>query len=109
MITEYPPGDINPYWLSIISFTRSVAKRNSLSYLATRRDPIHFETGDERKDTKNIRWVKVQAVEGINNEGKDRTATVEVLNHKKSRGVPQLHAPPHIPLLQPRLCYPMLS
>ena len=92
-----------------ISILLSVFERTSCCGVSNRREPIHFETGDERKDTKNIRWVKVQAVEGINNEGKDRTATVEVLNHKKSRGVPQLHAPPHIPLLQPRLCYPMLS
>ena len=78
MITEYPPGDINPYWLSIISFTRSVAKRNSLSYVATRRDPIHFETWGERKDPRIKRRGKLWAVEVVNSEVKERTATVEL-------------------------------
>ena len=46
--------------------------------VATRRDPIPFEAGDNRKDPTSIRWGKVWAVEGGKKEGKERSVTVEL-------------------------------
>ena len=49
--------------------------------VATRRDPIPFEAGDNRKDPTSIRWGKVRAVEGGKREGKERAVTVELKSH----------------------------
>ena len=54
--TEDPPGDVNSEGQSIGSFESSVTKRTPTRDVATRRDPIPFGTGDERKDPKSICW-----------------------------------------------------
>ena len=67
--------------------------------MATRRNPIPFETGDKRKDPKSIRWGKVWAVEDGNSEGKDGILKVELQSHKKIRGgAPSPRYSPHAPL-----------
>ena len=53
-LTEDPPGDINSGGRSSGSFESSFSERASRRGVATRRDPIPFETGDKRKEPKNI-------------------------------------------------------
>ena len=84
--TEDPPGDVNSDWRNSGSFESSVAERTSGRDVLTSRDPIPFETGDERKEPNSIRWEKMRAVEDSNSEGKGGTATVEPQSHEKSRG-----------------------
>ena len=48
-ITEYLIKYVNSYRRSIGRFERSVVDRTSCRGISTRRDPITFETGDERK------------------------------------------------------------
>ena len=52
--TKDPPRDVKSGGQSSGSFDRSVAKRTSSLCVATRRDPIPFETGDKRKDPKSV-------------------------------------------------------
>ena len=92
-----------------ISLLLSVAERKSCCVLATRRDPITFETGDERKDPKSIRWGKVQAVEDGNSEVNDVTTAVGLQSHEKSRRVQRSQDNTYMPLFQPHLCYTLLS
>ena len=56
--TEDPPGDVNLDGQSNGIFEISFSKRTSLCGVATRRERIPFETVEERKDPKSIRWVK---------------------------------------------------
>ena len=50
------------------------------------RDPIPFDTGNERKGSKSIRCKKVRVVEEGNSKGNDGTDTIKLQSHKKSRG-----------------------
>ena len=77
-----------------ISILLSVSGGASCNGVSNRRDPITFETGDNRKHSKSILWGKVRGLENSNSEGKDGTTTVELKNHEKSRGGPK---PPIIP------------
>ena len=61
--TEDPPGYVKSYGQRRRSFERSVAKRTSRCGVATRRDPITFETEEESKDPKSIRWEEARAGE----------------------------------------------
>ena len=53
--------------------------------VSTRRDPIPFDTGDERNYPKSIRWGKVRAIEDVNSELKYGNLTVELQSHEKIR------------------------
>ena len=58
---------------------RSVLPNNTACRgVATRRDPIPFDIGGERKEPKSIQWGKVRKPEDINSKGKDGTETVEM-------------------------------
>ena len=76
------PKDVNSKGRRSGIFESSVSERNYCHGVATRRDPIPFETGDESKEPKSIRWGKVWAVEDGNSEGKDGILKVELQSHK---------------------------
>ena len=100
---RYPESPIEKNSTTIlqvcISLLLSGTKRNTCRGVATRRDPIHVETGEGRKEPKIIRWGKVGAVEDGNSEVKDGTNTVELQSHEKIRcGVPSPRYSPHAPL-----------
>ena len=46
-----------------VAALRAVLKRGLPTMAQTRRDRIPFETGDERKEPKSIKWENVRAVE----------------------------------------------
>ena len=53
-ITDDLPGDVNSYGRSSGGFDISVSEKTSWHGVATRRDPIPFETGGKRKEPKII-------------------------------------------------------
>ena len=56
--TEDPPRYFNSDEKGIGSFDSSVAERISCRGVATRKEPIRFETGDKREYPKSILWEK---------------------------------------------------
>ena len=58
-ITEDLPRDVNSYGKISGRFESSVSERTSRHVISTRRGPIPFDTGYERKDPNSIRWGKV--------------------------------------------------
>ena len=68
-----------------INIILSVSERNFRRGIATRREHIPFETGDEMREPRIIQWEKVRSVEDGNSDEKDGTAAVELQSHEKIR------------------------
>ena len=77
-LTEDLPRDVNSYGKISGRFESSVSERTSRHVISTRRGPIPFGAGEERKYPKIIRWGKVWEVEDGNGELNDGTAAVEL-------------------------------
>ena len=64
-------------------FERIVAKKTYCCGVATRRDPIPFDTGTKERSQRDIPWAKEWELKDINSEGKDVTAAVALRSYKK--------------------------